>query len=252
MVLSITEDSIKSSFGILIYGNRVSGTKACCIPGNINRFASHFFYAVFTMVLQFTFPWKVESIAMTSKSYFSVAPAFMRPGGNGIRHIRLMLLLIPALWIASATSVQASDPIGVYAVVDKVVLEPDDKNPERIQVWGAFCFAEGRGDNYGPAKRGYLYYKVDPAKPEVSRKEWNDLKELAGTKQVVAFGSRRTEKGRVRKPDDKAEAPDTYPLGFGLQKIRENHWNAQPVKALRALTSTASVRQRAFTRAAGS
>lgn len=179
-----------------------------------------------------------------------MAPVCERPEGNGIRHI--LLLVFSVLWIAAAGSVQASDPIGVYAVVDKVVLEPNDKNPERIQVWGAFCFAEGRGDDYGAAKRGYLYYKIDPAKPDVARKEWNDLKDLAGTKQVVAFGSRRTEKGRLRKADDKPEAPDTYPLGFGLQKIRENHWNAQPVKALRALTATASASRPAHTRRAGS
>ena len=189
---------------------------------------------------------------MTNTSYFSVAPACVRPEGNGIRHTRLLLLLIPALWIAPATSVDASDPIGVYAVVDKVVLEPNDKKPERIQIWGAFCFAEGRGDNYGAAKRGYLYYKLDPAKPDVSQKEWNDLKDLAGTKQVVAFGSRRVEKGRLRNADDKPDAPDTYPIGFGLQKIRENHWNAQPVKALRALTATAAVSRPELKRRVGS
>ena len=37
----------------------------------------------------------------------------------------------------------ASDPIGIYALVDKVVLEPNEKNPERIQIHGAFAFAEG-------------------------------------------------------------------------------------------------------------
>src|SRR6059036_1850645 len=59
----------------------------------------------------------------------------------------------------------ASDPVGVYAVVDKVVLEPSEANPERIQVWGAFAIAEGYGYTYKKAERGYLYYKLIRTNP---------------------------------------------------------------------------------------
>ena len=34
--------------------------------------------------------------------------------------------------------VGASDPVGIYAVVKKVVFEPNETAPERIQIWGAF------------------------------------------------------------------------------------------------------------------
>jgi hypothetical protein len=134
-------------------------------------------------------------------------------------------------------SAHASDPVGIYALVDKVVLEPNEQKPERVQIWGAFCFAEGRGDAYGHPKRGYLYYKLNAENENVSRKEWADLKMVAGTQQIVAFGNRHKDKGEIRKSDDKPKAADAYPLGFGLQKVRENHWNAAPVKALRALAS---------------
>ena len=57
----------------------------------------------------------------------------------------------------------ASDPIGIYALIDRVVLEPSDAQPERIQIWGAFSFAMRQfGDQYSPPVRGYLYYQLRP------------------------------------------------------------------------------------------
>jgi hypothetical protein len=159
-------------------------------------------------------------------------------GLNGCRANRITrAVLFAVAMIAVAGSVRASDPVGIYALIDKVVLEPSDKAPERVQVWGAFCLAEGRGDGYTEPKRGYLYYKLNSEDADVSRKEWADLKMVAGTSQIVAFGNRHKDKGTIRKADDKPGNPDGYPLGFGLQKIRENHWNAGPIKALRALAS---------------
>jgi hypothetical protein len=157
-------------------------------------------------------------------------------GGTNFTKIAQTALLAFGV-MAAASSAQASDPVGIYALVDKVVLEPNEKTPERAQVWGTFCFAEGRGDGYGQPKRGYLYYKVNPENDDVSRKEWADLKMVAGTPQIVAFGNRHKDKGELRKADDKPKAADVYPLGFGLQKIRENHWNAAPVKALKAFAN---------------
>src|SRR5690348_7718107 len=73
-------------------------------------------------------------------------------------------------------STRASDWIGVYARVDKVVLEPNDAAPERVQVWGAFAIASKEDrSTYQPAKRGYLYYALKPGKEDVCRKEWADL-----------------------------------------------------------------------------
>ena len=41
------------------------------------------------------------------------------------------------LFLASLPLV-ASGPAGIYGVVSKVVFEPNDAAPERIQIWGAF------------------------------------------------------------------------------------------------------------------
>ena len=97
----------------------------------------------------------------------------------------------------------ASDPVGIYALVDRVVLEPNDTAPERIQIWGAFSLATGRGEAYGTPVRGYMYYALDKNQPDASRREFADLKRVAGTSQCVGFGGRYIPTGRIRKPEEK-------------------------------------------------
>jgi hypothetical protein len=129
------------------------------------------------------------------------------------------------LMLAWQSSAYASDPIGAYALVDKVVLEPSKNNPTRIQVWGAFTFAkESAGDTYAAPVRGYLYYHLVEGKEDLCRKEWADMKRIAGSNQVIAMGSRyeRSTLGSVRRASDKAEKPDSYPLGMGLVRLRRD------------------------------
>ena len=135
--------------------------------------------------------------------------------------------------IFSGTTVSASDPVGVYAYVDKVVLEPSEGKPERIQIWGGFALAEGRGDTYAKAKAGYMYFSVKPGEEEITRKEWNDLKSMAGKDEYVAFGARYKPRGTVRAADAKPEAPDVYPTGFGLTKVKKQDYG--PIKDLAEL-----------------
>jgi hypothetical protein len=110
---------------------------------------------------------------------------------------------------------QASDPVGFYAFVDKVVLEPNDAAPERIRIHGAFAFAQGSGMTYTTAERGYLYYARNSDKPEACRNEWANFKSLAGTGQIVAFAARCAEKGPLREPREKPGKPDLYPVNWG-------------------------------------
>src|SRR6266536_4927895 len=131
-----------------------------------------------------------------------------------------LLMVFVTLFGVGATPALASDPIGIYALVDKVVLEPSEANPERIQIWGAFAIAEGYGYTYKDAERGYLYYKLNPDKPTACHNEWADRKSVAGTGQIVAFGSRYGEKGTLRKNDAKPEKPDVYPVAMGLTKAK--------------------------------
>lgn len=115
--------------------------------------------------------------------------------------------------------VNASGPIAVYALVDKVALEPNADKPERIRILGVFITAEERSYVYSAPQRGYLYFGLPRGNDELARREWADLKSVAGTRQVVGLGSSWGAKVRVRKPDEEAKTPDDYPMGNGLVKI---------------------------------
>src|SRR6185436_11148813 len=143
--------------------------------------------------------------------------------------------VIAALFTSVAAAAWASDPIGIYAFVDKVVFEPSAASPERVQVWGGFAIAEGRGETYESARRGYMYFKLKPGEEAICKKEWNDLKSIAGTAQIVGLGNRYKSKGEVRPPNAKPEKPDEYPIGFGLTKVGRAQSDYKPLKELRAL-----------------
>ena len=135
------------------------------------------------------------------------------------------------LVLVLATGARASDPTGIYARIDKVVLEPNDAKPERVQVWGTFALAKaGSRDDYDKPVKGYLYYSLAPGKEDTCRKEWADLKKVAGKDQCVAFGTRSAKQGTVRKADQKAKDPDPYILGRGVVKVDASNPLAQALK----------------------
>ena len=120
---------------------------------------------------------------------------------------------------ATVAVVRASDPTAVYARVDKVVAEPSDR-PETIQIWGVFALAKPNDRNdYLPAARGYLYFKLT-SDQDTARREWSDLKQVAGTSQIVSFGSRYQLQARLRTPDEPPGNPDPYAVSMGLTKVR--------------------------------
>jgi hypothetical protein len=126
--------------------------------------------------------------------------------------------------LAMTVTLVASDIVGIYTVVEKVVLEPSDAAPQRIQIWGAFALADGRsGSTYGPAERGYMYYTCPEGQETVCRREWADLKTVAGKDTGVGFGARYKEKGRVRKADEKPASPDVYPIERGIIRLFPGH-----------------------------
>ena len=114
---------------------------------------------------------------------------------------------------------RASGPAALFALVDKVTLEPNADQPERIRVSGVFIVARGQSDDYAPPERGYVYFVLPKDKYELVRRECSDLQSIAGTRQVVALGSSWFAKVRIRKADEEAKSPDPYPIGNGLIKI---------------------------------
>lgn len=138
-----------------------------------------------------------------------------------------MLLRFPFQFVPLVATVvvglvplRRSDPVGVFAIVDRIVVEGDTANPTAIQVWGVFALTTGSaGYEYKPAQRGYLYYSVNQQNRRATLAEWSDLKTMAGTGQALGFGGRYVSPGRIRGAGEAARSPDTYPLGVGVAKM---------------------------------
>jgi hypothetical protein len=145
---------------------------------------------------------------------------------------RLWKSIAPMVAVALSFGIAyASGAIGVYALIDKVVLEPNAAHPERIQIWGVFSIADNPNSIQAP-QRGYVYYALPSGETEARetrmRNEWNDLKNAAGTHQVVGFGSSPP---RVRLPDQRHANPDRYTFSFGAGLLRSDT-DFPPIKAL--------------------
>src|SRR5262249_43157578 len=100
---------------------------------------------------------------------------------------------LAGVFLLLAPAAIASEPVGVFAMIEKVVFEPTEKSPERVQVWGAFQFVQlnqsGSPGRISMPKYGYLYFKLPDTNPQAAKIEWTDLKAVAGTGQAVGFGN---------------------------------------------------------------
>jgi hypothetical protein len=134
--------------------------------------------------------------------------------------IRSLSLVLVAGATVAATPARLSDPIGIYGIIDKVVLLPDASNPATIQVWGVFSLSENvGGDRYKPAQRGYLYFAMDQSRAQQVRAEWADLQSLAGKAQPVGFGAKYSRTPpRLRCPMETPANPDPYTTNIGVVK----------------------------------
>jgi hypothetical protein len=129
-----------------------------------------------------------------------------------------------------------SEPTGVFALLDKVVLLPDREQATSVELHGAFAVAEGgRGDYYRAPRTGVLRFTAGADAAE-SRKQWRDLAQHAGKGTVVAFGFRHEMNAdgkvpvRVLAAD---EAPGTLPpftTAIGVHVIQNHEWG--PVREL--------------------
>jgi len=177
-------------------------------------------------------------------------------------------VILAGLAISVAPSLFASGPVGIYGIVEKVVFEPNEQTPERIQIWGAFAFHDDSAQASTIAKRGYLYFafpeSATDSMKQTIRREWADLKSVAGTGQAVAFGrwgyigaleglqsdqrvattgmppyilspdpGRPRNDVRVRPETETGNPPAVYVTDAGIVKLSPDGSNAAIVKALR-------------------
>jgi hypothetical protein len=172
----------------------------------------------------------------------------------------------------AAANLRASGDVGIYGIVERVVFEPNERTPQRIQVWGAFAYVDVDTTDIpvSSAKRGYFYFTLrDPegknnAENAATLAEWNDLKAVAGTGQAIAFGrwdytgkfasldpnmtsselphiyerqpgiGARMGNVRVRPEAEAPASPAIYQTNIGVVKLSETGSHADLVKALRA------------------
>jgi len=149
-----------------------------------------------------------------------------------MRHTLLIAALFIVVAVPAANRIDAaSGPAAIYAIVQKVVIEPSEASPERIQVWGVFSIWDAAARTYSEPGRGYMYFKLpgpsdvqwrgggnQPSVP-IARAEWSDLKRVAGPAAGVAFGEQGYWKGRLRPADEKPASPDPYPIYNGITQL---------------------------------
>jgi hypothetical protein len=149
------------------------------------------------------------------------------------------VLLTALAIVVSASILMADGPVGVYAMVQKVVFEPSEAAPKTLQIWGVFAWVDGGLKSPGPInlpQRGYIYFKLPDTAAEASaaKKQWMDIKAIAGSSQIIAFGDWKyagpfedlyipvtggQEDVRVRKQAEVPAKPIAYPIKTGLVKI---------------------------------
>lgn len=150
------------------------------------------------------------------------------------------LLACALLLVASVAP--ASPPMGLYAVIEKVVFEPNDSGPERVQIWGLFARALDGGNQYSAPAYGYIYLHAQRGEENIARNEWNDLKKLAGTGQCVAFASYYKQGFNlvhVRQPGTPPEKSEPYPISMGLIRLRATAFPAKEILNVAAAVSPA-------------
>jgi hypothetical protein len=152
---------------------------------------------------------------------------------NWLVGVRTAVACVATLGVAPTTP---SDPIGVYALVDRVVMEPDTISPRRIQIWGAFAM-QRHPDSYAVAK-GYLYYELNQRNPRATFAEWFDLERMAGGGRIVGFGGRFHDNGRVRLEREQLTAPDVYPVASGVYAVGPENPRSQWLRDIYAVPNT--------------
>jgi hypothetical protein len=138
----------------------------------------------------------------------------------------LILVVVALLLSLTTASVIAKNAtIGIYAVIDKVTFEPDGPSPNFIRISGVFVIPVPiSSGQYKSPQRGYLYFRIRPGMEQTTRKDWNELKTVAGTGRAVGFGQYwvpipndpegngyQSLEARVH-TDGEAASPEVYPL----------------------------------------
>jgi hypothetical protein len=114
----------------------------------------------------------------------------------------------------------ASEPAGVWLIVDDVTLLPNADQPTSVRIVGLVTLHSGTGpisgwgySGFEPPQRGTLYYTCPAGKETICQAEWRELRDSRG--RCVGFGSVSVDSGRLR-TDGGLGTPDVYPISLGI------------------------------------
>jgi len=100
----------------------------------------------------------------------------------------LLFVTFLLLSLATATAAAKSSSIGIYAVIDEVKFDQDGPSSNLVRISGVFIIPRPMSSGeYQTPQRGYLYFRISRGAEQAARKDWNQLKAVAGTGQVVGF-----------------------------------------------------------------
>jgi len=94
----------------------------------------------------------------------------------------LFVLLAPHALTAKGSGV------GIHAVIDQVTFDQDGPSPNAIRISGVFMVPVPMSSGaYQDPQRGFLYFRLASGDEQAVRKEWKQLRAVAGTGRVVGF-----------------------------------------------------------------
>ena len=142
-----------------------------------------------------------------------------------------LVALLSLLLISPNSVVAKCVDVGIYAIVDQVTFEPNDSSPNFVRISGVFVVPVRMSScSYQRPQKGYLYFRIAPGTEQATRRDWSELRAVAGSGKVVAFGEYW-----VPNPDDPwgnphhslevtvhaegdSATPDVYPIPQGVMK----------------------------------
>ena len=138
--------------------------------------------------------------------------------------------------------------VGIYALIDQVDFDQGGPLSKTVQISGVFVIPVPMSSGaYQAPQRGYLYFWIPSDREQAARNELDQLRTVAGTRQVVGFAfywvpnpndpggnPHHSLEVRVRRTGEGA-APDVYPIRYpkGVVRAGDENFDAAIAAKLR-------------------
>jgi hypothetical protein len=105
-----------------------------------------------------------------------------------MRRVIVLIAAMVLLSLVSTAAIAKECTIGIYGVVDQVTFTPDSSSPKLVRISGVSVVPVPVSTGlYKAPQRGYLYFRIPRGREVEALNDWNELKSIVGTGQVVGF-----------------------------------------------------------------